>query len=142
MELRKRLGSLSWFMRALAEWIARKANGEDLCPGRFWEGRFKSQTLLDEAAVLACSLYVDLNPVRAGLAADPVETPHTSGHDRHQTAPVAPADHTAEAACAPRWLSPVHTGEGEGREAPGPAALPFGAGRASDKGFLPIGVRT
>jgi len=79
---RGRLHDLSWFMRTLNEHIARRANAEDGVKGRFWEGRFKSQALLDEQALLAAMAYVDLNPVRAGLAETPETSDYTSIQER------------------------------------------------------------
>jgi hypothetical protein len=56
---RARLHDLSWFMRTVNEHIARLANAEDGVKGRFWEGRFKSQALLDEKALHFHMLFLD-----------------------------------------------------------------------------------
>ena len=85
-EVRKRLSDISWFMRALCEPIARMANKEDDCTGRFFEGRFRAQRIVDDAGLLACSVYVDLNPLRAALAATLEQAQVSSAFDRLQAA--------------------------------------------------------
>jgi REP element-mobilizing transposase RayT len=81
-EWRSRLTNVSWFMRILNERIARMANKEDKNKGRFWDGRFKSQAILDETSLLSAMVYVDLNPIRAQVAATLEDSLFTSVRQR------------------------------------------------------------
>jgi len=83
---RERLRSPSWLFRRVKQEIARRANAEDGCAGHFWESRFTSVALLDMAATLACLVYVDLNPFRAGLVRQAATAVYTSIRHRRARA--------------------------------------------------------
>ena len=117
-EYRSRLSDISWFMRQLCQPIARRANKESNVTGRFFAHRFGSERILDMAGLLACSMYVDLNLVRAGMASTPEESEYTSafdrirGHAQRQRAELGQAADAAVSAESPdAWLAPLFLDE-------------------------------
>jgi len=154
-EYRERLSSISWMMRLACQKIATRANREDEVDGRFFAKRFECTRLENAEDVLACSLYVDLNWIHAGLAETPEASRFTSAFDRIQSrwreigqemgdSVSLSADHEADA-----WLAPIYLDEraeayvGPAQVAsdpsePQPICNPPGAARISNKGFLPI----
>lgn len=144
-ERRRRLSDVSWWMRCTAENIARLANREDECTGRFWEGRFKAQLILDEASLLACAMYVDLNPIRAALCKTPEQAEFTGAKDRiddlrEREAGQDAKTHDWERSSRrqrSRWMSPIEIDERHDGTGPD---LETSGRRASRKGFLSMSL--
>ena len=128
-ELRTRLSHISWFMKMVSERVARRANAEEDLTGRFWQGRFRGIKLADAAAILACLMYVDLNPIRAGICETPEQSEHTSAKrriDQHRNRDPQASD----------WLAPLTIDE---LALPGPSPSSLSS-RCSDKGVLPVSL--
>jgi REP element-mobilizing transposase RayT len=81
-QIRLKLMSISWLMHWVNQKIAMQFNKESKTKGHFWQSRFNSQALLDDGALLTAMAYVDLNPIRANIAATPEESEFTSIYER------------------------------------------------------------
>jgi len=156
-EYRRRLSDISWMMRLACQKIARRANREDDVDGRFFATRFQCERLTSSAEVLACSAYVDLNWVHAGLADTPEKSKYTSAFERiHARWREVANDmgHSVDSQSesqSDNWLSPIFLDERAAAYSdfdttrvasedarPVPLCNPIGASRISNKGFLPI----
>jgi hypothetical protein len=151
-QIRKRLADISWWMRLMCQKIATRSNQEDQASGRFFEERYRAIRLIDEASVLACSAYVDLNPIRASMCQTIETSEHTSVRRRIDA---LREDHAGQrrrdAADRPNvepirpridaFLSPLSIDERSDPAGPH-ASVGFGADsfRCSDKGYLPMSV--
>ncbi|MBU2027984.1 MAG: hypothetical protein KJ814_10265 [Proteobacteria bacterium] len=60
-------------MKRVAGRHTRHVNRLERRTGSLWEGRFKSSPISTDEYLLACCRYVELNPVRAGIVADPAD---------------------------------------------------------------------
>lgn len=60
-------------MQHLGRYYVRYFNQRRGRTGTLWEGRYRATLLNPQAFLLACSRYVELNPVRAGLAESPAD---------------------------------------------------------------------
>ena len=83
-EIRSRLSDISWWMRLMCQNIAQRINRDDDEKGKVWQNRYQAVRLLDEASLLACAAYVDLNPIRAAMAETLEQSDFTSIQRRIQ----------------------------------------------------------
>ena len=64
-------GGISRLMQGLGRRYVAYVNGRYKRSGTLWEGRYKASLVDDEAYLLACMRYIELNPVRAGMVDHP-----------------------------------------------------------------------
>ncbi|MHB8709145.1 MAG: REP-associated tyrosine transposase [Desulfuromonadales bacterium] len=63
--------NLGRLMKRVAARQTRYVNKLERRTGTLWESRFKSSPVQTDSYLLACCRYVEMNPVRAGIVADP-----------------------------------------------------------------------
>jgi putative transposase len=75
-------GDLGRFMQSVGRRYVRYVNETYGCTGTLWEGRFKSAAVSRDEYLIACSRYIEFNPVRAGIVAHPKDYRWSSYHRR------------------------------------------------------------
>ena len=69
--LAQHLAYVKWYY---TQWMRKKYQWR----GPLWRERYKSLPIENEMYLAACGLYVEFNPVRAGICNDPADYPHSS----------------------------------------------------------------
>lgn len=74
------VGALSRLMQQLGRRYVGQFNARHGRTGTLWEGRFKACLVESDVHLLHCYRYIELNPVRARMTADPLAYPWSSCH--------------------------------------------------------------
>lgn len=83
---RERLTDLGWFHRFLKQPLSVFVNKLENCSGTLFQGRFKSIAVMGFQALLNVAIYIDLNPVAAGIVDVPEAAEFTSFRSRFENA--------------------------------------------------------
>ena len=70
--------SVPRLMQSLGRRYVRHVNDAYRRTGTLWEGRYRAAPIDSEAYLLTCQRYIELNPVRARMVADPADYPWSS----------------------------------------------------------------
>jgi putative transposase len=103
------VGDLGRFMQSVGRRYVRYVNQTYRRSGTLWEGRFKSATVSRDEYLIACSRYIELNPVRAGIVAHPKDYRWSSY--RHRA--LGMSDHLLD---EDPWYAGLGTNENERQE--------------------------
>lgn len=89
--------ALAKLMKVLAARTTRYRNRLEGRTGTLWESRYRSSIVQNDTYLLACTRYIELNPIRARMVAHPSDYPWSSFNTRFNT--TATADWLDEIPC-------------------------------------------
>lgn len=67
----QRSGAISTMMQSIGRRYVRRYNDRTQRTGTLWEGRFRAVPIDSDRHLMVCHRYIEMNPVRAGLASSP-----------------------------------------------------------------------
>jgi len=70
--------SIAQILQGLGRDFVQRINRQYGRTGTLWQSRYKASLVQDDLYLLQCQRYIELNPVRAGMVADPANYPYSS----------------------------------------------------------------